>query len=128
MRNARALTLQEATAAFVILGTGIFIATTVLFLELLIEGVQKAFTGASRLEQNQCVGEREPMPSAFEMEPVLFSLEMLSTLRISETREVREQGSRNSRKATLADRSKRDPMSIHKELELMPVAPSPDDI
>ena len=46
MRNARALTLQEAAAAFVILGTGIIIATTVLFLELLIEGVQKVCTGA----------------------------------------------------------------------------------
>ena len=99
MRNARALTLQEAAAAFVILGTGILMATTILFLELLIEGVQKAFNGASRLEQNQCTGEREPMPSAFEMKPMLFSLEMISSLRTSEI----EQSSRTSEIATLAD-------------------------
>ena len=84
MRNARALTLQEASVAFVILGTGIFIATTILFFELLIQGVQKAFTGASSLEPRQCVSQREPMPSAFEMESVLFSLEMISSLRTSE--------------------------------------------
>ena len=99
MRNARALTLQEAAAAFVILGTGIIIATTVLFLELLIEGVQKVCTGAFSLEPNQCVPEREPIPSAFEMEPVLFSLEMISSLRTSE----REPSLRTSEIATPAD-------------------------
>ena len=115
MKNARALTLHEAAAAFVILGTGILMAITILFLELLIQGVQKAFNGASSLEQNQCVSEREPMPSTFEMEPMLFSLETILTLRTSEI----EQRSRTSEIAILADQSKTEPMSINTELELI---------
>ena len=48
-----------------------------------IRRVQKAFSVASSLECNQYVSDRELIPSAFNVEPVLFSIEIESILRIS---------------------------------------------
>ena len=44
MAKVRALTLQEAGAAFLVLGAGVSMSMTVLFLELIVQSVQKSFT------------------------------------------------------------------------------------
>ena len=50
MAKARALTMHEAGAAFLVLGAGISIAMTALFLELIIRSVQNAFSATSATE------------------------------------------------------------------------------
>ena len=50
MAKVRALTLQGTGAAFLVLGAGISAAMTVLFLELIVQSVQKAFTRTSATE------------------------------------------------------------------------------
>ena len=50
MSTVRALTLQEAGAAFVVLGAGISLAMAALFLEQIIQSVQKAFIGTSKVD------------------------------------------------------------------------------